>query len=57
MVPFAGERNQELIRDPFGHHVARNVAPTTFLKHREAGEEEQGAVAKRRRALNSILED
>ncbi|XP_069451713.1 nucleolar protein 9 [Ovis canadensis] len=52
-----GERNQELIRDPFGHHVARNVALTTFLKRREAWEQEQGAVAKRRRALNSILED
>lgn len=57
MFPFAGERNQELIRDPFGHHVARNVALTTFLKRREAWEREQGAVAKRRRALNSILED
>ncbi|XP_040083284.1 nucleolar protein 9 [Oryx dammah] len=52
-----GERNQELIRDPFGHHVARNVALTTFLKRREAWEQEQGAVAKWRRALNSILED
>nr|XP_020736659.1 nucleolar protein 9 [Odocoileus virginianus texanus] len=52
-----GERNQELLRDPFGHHVARNVALTTFLKRREAWEREQGAVAKRRRALNSILED
>lgn len=52
-----GERNQELIRDPFGHHVARNVALTTFLKRQEAWEQEQGAVAKRRRALNSILED
>ncbi|XP_064426952.1 nucleolar protein 9 isoform X2 [Mirounga angustirostris] len=52
-----GERNQELIRDPFGHHVARNVALTTFLKRREAWEQQQGAVAKRRRALNSILED
>uniref|UniRef100_A0A8C6CZS0 NOP9 nucleolar protein n=1 Tax=Moschus moschiferus TaxID=68415 RepID=A0A8C6CZS0_MOSMO len=52
-----GEQNQELIRDPFGHHVARNVALTTFLKRREAWEQEQGAVAKRRRALNSILED
>ncbi|MBW00370.1 Nucleolar protein 9, partial [Eschrichtius robustus] len=52
-----GARNQELIRDPFGHHVARNVALTTFLKRREAWEQQQGAVAKRRRALNSILED
>ncbi|KAM9646336.1 nucleolar protein 9 [Trichechus inunguis] len=52
-----GERNQELIRDPFGHHVARNVALTTFLKRREAWEQQQGAVAKRRRVLNSILED
>uniref|UniRef100_A0A8D1G335 Nucleolar protein 9 n=1 Tax=Sus scrofa TaxID=9823 RepID=A0A8D1G335_PIG len=52
-----GERNQELIRDPFGHHVARNVALTTFLKRREAWEQQQGAVAKRRRALSSILED
>ncbi|XP_025775512.1 nucleolar protein 9 [Puma concolor] len=52
-----GERNQELIRDPFGHHVARNVALTTFLKRRVAWEQQQGAVAKRRRALNSILED
>uniref|UniRef100_A0A452VDX3 NOP9 nucleolar protein n=1 Tax=Ursus maritimus TaxID=29073 RepID=A0A452VDX3_URSMA len=52
-----GERNQELIRDPFGHHVARNVALTTFLKRREAWEQQQGAVAKRRRTLNSILED
>ncbi|XP_012323358.2 nucleolar protein 9 isoform X2 [Aotus nancymaae] len=52
-----GEKNQELIRDPFGHHVARNVALTTFLKRREAWEQQQGAVAKRRRALNSILED
>ncbi|XP_025298283.1 nucleolar protein 9 isoform X3 [Canis lupus baileyi] len=52
-----GERDQELIRDPFGHHVARNVALTTFLKRREAWEQQQGAVAKRRRALNSILED
>ncbi|XP_027428401.1 nucleolar protein 9 isoform X2 [Zalophus californianus] len=52
-----GEQNQELIRDPFGHHVARNVALTTFLKRREAWEQQQGAVAKRRRALNSILED
>ncbi|XP_059037755.1 nucleolar protein 9 isoform X2 [Mustela lutreola] len=52
-----GERNQELMRDPFGHHVARNVALTTFLKRREAWEQQQGAVAKRRRALNSILED
>nr|XP_012611497.1 nucleolar protein 9 isoform X1 [Microcebus murinus] len=51
-----GEQNQELIRDPFGHHVARNVALTTFLKRREAWEQQQGAVAKRRRALNSILE-
>ncbi|XP_036129193.1 nucleolar protein 9 [Molossus molossus] len=52
-----GERNQELIRDPFGHHVARNVALTTFLKRREAWEQQQGAIAKRRRVLNSILED
>ncbi|XP_045864650.1 nucleolar protein 9 isoform X2 [Meles meles] len=52
-----GERNQELMRDPFGHHVARNVALTTFLKRQEAWEQQQGAVAKRRRALNSILED
>ncbi|XP_057577060.1 nucleolar protein 9 isoform X2 [Hippopotamus amphibius kiboko] len=52
-----GERNQELIRDPFGHHVARNVALTTFLKRREAWEQQQGVVAKRRRALDSILED
>ncbi|XP_006835449.1 PREDICTED: nucleolar protein 9 [Chrysochloris asiatica] len=52
-----GERNQELIRDPFGHHVARNVALTTFLKRREAWEQQQGTVAKRRRVLNSILED
>ncbi|XP_003802015.1 nucleolar protein 9 isoform X2 [Otolemur garnettii] len=51
-----GKQNQELIRDPFGHHVARNVALTTFLKRREAWEQQQGAVAKRRRALNSILE-
>ncbi|XP_045425667.1 nucleolar protein 9 [Lemur catta] len=51
-----GEQNQELIRDPFGHHVARNVALTTFLKRREAWEQQQGAVAKRKRALNSILE-
>lgn len=52
-----GEKNQELIKDPFGHHVARNVALTTFLKRREAWEQQQGAVAKRRRVLNSILED
>ncbi|XP_014441760.1 nucleolar protein 9 [Tupaia chinensis] len=52
-----GERNQELIRDPFGHHVARNIALTTFLKRREAWEQQQGVVAKRKRALNSILED
>nr|XP_019569962.1 PREDICTED: nucleolar protein 9 [Rhinolophus sinicus] len=52
-----GERNQELIKDPFGHHVARNVALTTFLKRREAWEQQQGVVAKRRRVLNSILED
>ncbi|MBZ3881346.1 Nucleolar protein 9 [Sciurus carolinensis] len=52
-----GEQNQELIRDPFGHHVARNVALTTFLKRREAWEQQQSAVAKRRRALNSVLED
>lgn len=54
---FSGERNQELIKDPFGHHVARNVALTTFLKRREAWEQQQGAVAKRRRVLNSIPED
>ncbi|XP_005377074.1 PREDICTED: nucleolar protein 9 isoform X1 [Chinchilla lanigera] len=52
-----GEQNQELIKDPFGHHVARNVALTTFLKRREAWEQQQSAVAKRRRALHSILED
>ncbi|XP_007947422.1 nucleolar protein 9 [Orycteropus afer afer] len=52
-----GERNQELMRDPFGHHVARNIALTTFLKRREAWEQQQGAVAKRRRILTSILED
>ncbi|XP_049624160.1 nucleolar protein 9 [Suncus etruscus] len=52
-----GEQNQELIRDPFGHHVARNVALTTFLKRRGAWEQQQGAVAKRRRALDSILGD
>uniref|UniRef100_A0A8C6IIG8 NOP9 nucleolar protein n=1 Tax=Mus spicilegus TaxID=10103 RepID=A0A8C6IIG8_MUSSI len=52
-----GEKNQELIQDPFGHHVARNVALTTFLKRREAWEQQQSTVAKRRRALNSILED
>uniref|UniRef100_A0A8C6RAB8 NOP9 nucleolar protein n=1 Tax=Nannospalax galili TaxID=1026970 RepID=A0A8C6RAB8_NANGA len=52
-----GEQNQELIKDPFGHHVARNVALTTFLKRREAWEQQQSAVAKRRRVLNSILED
>ncbi|XP_055989564.1 nucleolar protein 9 isoform X2 [Sorex fumeus] len=52
-----GERNQELLRDPFGHHVARNVALTTFLKRRGAWEQQQGAVAKRRRALESILGD
>ncbi|KFO32088.1 nucleolar protein 9 [Fukomys damarensis] len=52
-----GEQNQELLRDPFGHHVARNVALTTFLKRREAWEQQQSAVAKRRRVLNAILED
>lgn len=52
-----GEQSQELIQDPFGHHVARNVALTTFLKRREAWEQQQSTVAKRRRALNSILED
>ncbi|XP_034353809.1 nucleolar protein 9 isoform X1 [Arvicanthis niloticus] len=52
-----GEKNQELIQDPFGHHVARNVALTTFLKRREAWEQQQSTVAKRRRVLNSILED
>lgn len=52
-----GEQNQKLIRDPFGHHVARNVALTTFLKRRGAWEQQQGAVAKRRRALDSILGD
>lgn len=52
-----GEQNQELIQDPFGHHVARNVALTTFLKRRQAWEQQQNSVAKRRRALNSILED
>ncbi|XP_021059046.1 nucleolar protein 9 [Mus pahari] len=52
-----GEKNQELIQDPFGHHVARNVALTTFLKRREAWEHQQSTVAKRRRVLNSILED
>ncbi|XP_004647543.1 nucleolar protein 9 [Octodon degus] len=51
-----GEQNQELRRDPFGHHVARNVALTTFLKRREAWEQQQSAVAKRRRALQSVLE-
>lgn len=52
-----GEQSQELIQDPFGHHVARNVALTTFLKRREAWEQQQSTVAKRRRVLNSILED
>ncbi|XP_031216814.1 nucleolar protein 9 [Mastomys coucha] len=52
-----GEKNQELIQDPFGHHVARNVALSTFLKRRAAWEQQQSTVAKRRRALNSILED
>lgn len=52
-----GEQSQELIQDPFGHHVARNVALTTFLKRRQAWEQQQNSVAKRRRALNSILED
>nr|XP_021506044.1 nucleolar protein 9 [Meriones unguiculatus] len=52
-----GEQNQELIQDPFGHHVARNVALTTFLKRRKTWEEQQSAVAKRRRLLNSILDD
>ncbi|KAL1780772.1 nucleolar protein 9 [Sigmodon hispidus] len=52
-----GERNQELIQDAFGHHVARNVALTTFLKRRATWEQQQSAVAKRRRALNSILAD
>ncbi|KAL6076016.1 hypothetical protein STEG23_007623 [Scotinomys teguina] len=52
-----GEQNQELIQDAFGHHVARNVALTTFLKRRETWEQQQSAVAKRRRALDSILED
>ncbi|XP_042542273.1 nucleolar protein 9 [Dipodomys spectabilis] len=52
-----GEQNQELIKDPFGHHVARNVALTTFLKRRAAWEEQQSAVAKRKKAFNSILED
>ncbi|CAH6831218.1 nucleolar protein 9 [Phodopus roborovskii] len=52
-----GEQNQELIQDAFGHHVARNVALTTFLKRRETWEQQQSAVAKRRRALNSVLED
>lgn len=52
-----GEQNQELIQDPFGHHVARNVALTTFLKRRQAWEQQQNSVAKRRRALNSILGD
>ncbi|XP_016830903.1 nucleolar protein 9 isoform X1 [Cricetulus griseus] len=52
-----GEQNQELIQDAFGHHVARNVALTTFLKRRETWEQQQSAMAKRRRAFNSILED
>ncbi|KAM4853904.1 nucleolar protein 9 [Thomomys bottae] len=52
-----GEQNQELIKDPFGHHVARNVDLTTFLKRRAAWEQQQSAVAKRRKAFNSILED
>lgn len=52
-----GEQNQQLIQDAFGHHVARNVALTTFLKRRATWEQEQSAVAKRRQALNSILGD
>lgn len=53
----AGEQNQQLIQDAFGHHVARNVALTTFLKRRATWEQEQSAVAKRRQALNAILGD
>ncbi|XP_074090885.1 LOW QUALITY PROTEIN: nucleolar protein 9 [Macrotis lagotis] len=52
-----GEKNQELMRDPFGHHVARNVALGTFLKRRGDWEQQQGAVAKRRKALTNILGD
>ncbi|XP_044521132.1 nucleolar protein 9 [Gracilinanus agilis] len=52
-----GEQNQELMRDPFGHHVARNVGLSTFLKRRGDWEQQQGAVAKRRRVLSTILGD
>ncbi|XP_043844804.1 nucleolar protein 9 isoform X3 [Dromiciops gliroides] len=52
-----GEQNQELMRDPFGHHVARNVALGTFLKRRGDWEQQQGAVAKRRKVLSTILGD
>ncbi|XP_036591815.1 nucleolar protein 9 [Trichosurus vulpecula] len=52
-----GEQNQKLMRDPFGHHVARNVALGTFLKRRGDWEQQQGAVAKRRKALSTVLGD
>uniref|UniRef100_K7E008 NOP9 nucleolar protein n=1 Tax=Monodelphis domestica TaxID=13616 RepID=K7E008_MONDO len=52
-----GEQDQELMRDPFGHHVARNVGLSTFLKRRGDWEQQQGAVAKRRKALSTILGD
>ncbi|XP_072479681.1 nucleolar protein 9 [Notamacropus eugenii] len=52
-----GEQEQQLMRDPFGHHVARNVGLGTFLKRRGDWEQQQGAVAKRRKALSTILGD
>uniref|UniRef100_A0A7N4NG06 NOP9 nucleolar protein n=1 Tax=Sarcophilus harrisii TaxID=9305 RepID=A0A7N4NG06_SARHA len=52
-----GEQNQELMRDPFGHHVARNVALGSFLKRPRDWEQQQEAVAKRRKALSAILGD
>ncbi|XP_029436674.1 nucleolar protein 9 isoform X2 [Rhinatrema bivittatum] len=57
MAQELAQQEQELQRDPFGHHIVRNFALTHFLKRRRDWEEHQAAEDKRRRMFAEILED
>ncbi|XP_078064534.1 nucleolar protein 9-like [Mustelus asterias] len=50
-------REKELWSDPFGHHIARNLALTHFLKRRREWDEHQAAESKRRKMFAELLED
>ncbi|GCB82223.1 hypothetical protein scyTo_0023207, partial [Scyliorhinus torazame] len=50
-------RESELWGDPIGHHIARNLALTHFVKRRREWDEHQAAESKRRKMFAELLED